>query len=399
MKLRALEPRPYLLPLVALAGMAASSTLQAQPPAAPPQPGSKAEADAPAGDPYEVPEGSNEELLEYIQTGVERMRPQTQEDIRRMFHSLDTAAQRVYESDEAPVDLRVEMASARVLFLGRLAMLGEQDAEQQQAAFLEKAASDPAPELQEFAHDAQLDLKISRWSRATPDERQALLGELRASLEQDPTSTNNLVNLLRLADAAAESSATDEVVALINEVLPKVRNSQDEQVSLRVEQLEGLARRLQLPGSKLEVEGKLLSGEPVDWESYRGKVVLVDYWATWCGPCMDELPNVIEAYETYHDKGFDVLGISLDEEKQAVQQFYEARQIPWKTLFKGDYADGQDGWDHPMAVKYAINGIPRAILVDKEGKVVSMAAYGDTLDEKLAELLGPADSSAGDGAR
>lgn len=393
-----------VLPLLAMAVLVVICTggpLGAQPPAAPPQAaaGDQAADAEPAADPYEVPDGSIEELLAYIQTGAERMHPTTQDDIRRMFRSLDTAAQRVYESDQAPVDLRVEMAGARVIFLGRLALLGDQQAQGQLTTFLNKVSQDPAPELQEFAEEAQLDQKIARWPSATPGERKQLLATVRANLEADPTSTDHLVTLLRVADAASETSETEGVVELIEEVLPQLRDSQEPRLAERVEQLEGLARRIQLPGSKLEVEGNLLSGEPVDWESYRGKVVLVDYWATWCGPCMDELPNVIEAYETYHDKGFDVLGISLDEDQEAVEGFYQARKLPWQTLFKPDYAEGEDGWDHPMAVKYAINAIPRAILVDQEGKVVSVAAYGDTLDKHLAELLGPAESSASEDAQ
>jgi thiol-disulfide isomerase/thioredoxin len=147
--------------------------------------------------------------------------------------------------------------------------------------------------------------------------------------------------------------------------------------------MEGSIRRLELPGKTMEITGTQVDGSPFDWSKYRGKVVLVDFWATWCGPCLGELPNVKKNYELYHDKGFDVVGISLDDNRQKLEDFLVKEQSPWANIFEGG------GWETPMAVYYGINSIPRAILVDKEGKVVSMNARGGELDKLLAELLGP----------
>jgi hypothetical protein len=98
------------------------------------------------------------------------------------------------------------------------------------------------------------------------------------------------------------------------------------------------------------------------------------------------VPNVLKLYQAYHGKGFDVVGISLDEKPEDAQKYIEQTGIPWITLFNQDPA--QRGWEHPLATYYGITGIPRAILVDQAGNVVSMMARGKNLEIELRKLLG-----------
>jgi len=131
-----------------------------------------------------------------------------------------------------------------------------------------------------------------------------------------------------------------------------------------------------------------LDGKAIDLAQYVGKKpVLIEFWATWCPPCMEELPNVRDNYDRYHDKGFDVVGISLDRTKQDLEEFLTKEKLPWVTLY-------EEGGRHPAVEFYAIESIPTVILVDKEGKVVSLNARGDELGELLAKLLGPAEKAA-----
>lgn len=151
--------------------------------------------------------------------------------------------------------------------------------------------------------------------------------------------------------------------------------------------LEGTARRLGLVGHELELSGKTAAGGDFDWASYRGKVVLVDFWATWCGPCVAELPNVKSLYQKYHDRGFEVVGVSLDRDRQALDKFLAEKQIAWTTLHEA-------GGTHSAATLYGISSIPTMLLVGRDGKVVSLRARGEELKRRLGELIGPADEQS-----
>ncbi len=340
-------------------------------------------------DPYAVPEGSIDELFQYLQAGPQSMQPRSREDAVRMFRSLDRAAERIYTSSEANIDQRLRTANWRVMLHHQLEAMGVKAASDELQGLLDQLAADPATELQQFAKTKMFDRKISAWPRYNAEQRRVLLEEIRSGLTGAEPEPSSLMALMKLADRVAETPAAPQVARLLGEVLPPLKEAKDPAIAQRVPRLEGFVRRLQLPGSSMDVEGTLLSGAAVDWDAYRGKVVLVDYWATWCRPCIAELPNVQAAYDAYHDKGFEVLGISLDTDKEAVVDFLEARDIPWATMFHHDFKESDEGWSHPMAEKYAIGGIPRAILVDQNGKVVSMNARGRVLQKSLAKILGP----------
>ena len=121
-----------------------------------------------------------------------------------------------------------------------------------------------------------------------------------------------------------------------------------------------------------------LGGKVISLTDYRGKVVLLDFWAVWCGPCIGEIPNVKEVYEKYHDKGFEVIGISLDDDEAVLREFIKENQLPWRQIFDGE------GWSGPLAEKYGVRSIPAPFLLDREGKVISVKARGNLLGELVA---------------
>jgi peroxiredoxin len=129
----------------------------------------------------------------------------------------------------------------------------------------------------------------------------------------------------------------------------------------------------------LELKFTAADGRKVDLENLRGKVVLLDFWATWCPSCRVEVPNVVATYRKYHDRGFEILGISLDDDKDAMLGFADRNGMVWPQYF-----DGQR-WDNAIATHFGVQEIPLMMLIGKDGRIVRPG--DDDLDTLIAKLL------------
>jgi thiol-disulfide isomerase/thioredoxin len=133
-------------------------------------------------------------------------------------------------------------------------------------------------------------------------------------------------------------------------------------------------------GRKPEIQFTALDGREVDLAKLKGNVVLLDFWATWCGPCIAGIPELQEVYDKFHNRGFEVVGISLDTDRTALEWFVKEKGLPWPQYFDGK------GWDNTIAAKYGIHAVPTLWLVGRDGKVVDQSARFD-LTGKVTKLV------------
>jgi peroxiredoxin len=122
-------------------------------------------------------------------------------------------------------------------------------------------------------------------------------------------------------------------------------------------------------------------GKPIQLSSLRGKVVMIDFWASWCAPCRQENPNVVKLYNQYHDKGFEILGVSLDRGKDEWIQAIKDDQLTWLHVSDLQF------WQNAVARQYGVNSIPQTYLLDKEGKIIAKGLRSEQLAAKLGELF------------
>ncbi len=276
---------------------------------------------------------------------------------------------------------------ARFQLLRFLEATGDPNAAADREKFLEALAKNKLPRLAERGKLFQLASRVSQVGAADAKARLKLIDDIAAFIKEGDLTQERVELATTPPDILAQLGDTETATKALEAFAKAFESRKDERLADLIEQLRASGRRYGLVGNSMVLKGKSLDGKDFNIDDLKGKVVLVDYWATWCRPCIQEMPHVRHLYEAYHDKGFEVVGISLDEKKEVLQAFLESEKLPWVQL----YPEGGAGtWDNPFAKYYGISSIPTAILINREGKVVSLEAIGPELDKQLEKLLGPA---------
>jgi peroxiredoxin len=195
------------------------------------------------------------------------------------------------------------------------------------------------------------------------------------------THPDSYISLLALSSVSGPTPDIADVEPLYNLLSADLKNTEG-----------GKQLKISIDALKLTAIGALapdfsqndVNGLPVQLSSFRGKYVLIDFWASWCGPCRQENPNVVKLYNKYKGKNFTVLGVSLDK---------AGDKSAWLAAIKGDgltwtQVSDLKGWSNLAASLYGVQSIPQNFLIDPQGKIVAKGLRGDDLDHKLEELLG-----------
>jgi thiol-disulfide isomerase/thioredoxin len=140
-------------------------------------------------------------------------------------------------------------------------------------------------------------------------------------------------------------------------------------------------KRVNIGGVAPDITLSDTAGNPICLASLRGKYVLLDFWASWCGPCRREFPNVKAIYDEYRDKGFEIYAVSLDHKRELWTNALVQNELGWL------HVSSLDGWNCPVAKSYNVTGIPKMYLLDKEGVIVAQDLRGEELRAKVASFF------------
>ncbi len=294
---------------------------------------------------YQVPETDDPGTLERFMDALLRIRPRNGEEylqhIRQMPPALDTAARKIMELSPDPESLSYRKAAYMILVAQIFALEQLQD-----------------------------------------DEVRRLLDEIDDRLKTELGKTEAAGLATQIAERLEDADRFSLAAEAYSRFGPQLSENSLPEIASHGKRMLGAARRLGIMGQNLSLSGTLSDGNPLDWSAYEGKVVYVDYWASWSGPSLANLPKLVQLREQYGDQGFEIVGICLDKNLDRVRDTMAENGVNWPCL-----CEPEAGWNHPMALEYGISKVPSSFLINPQGKVIAVNLRNDALRKSLAEIF------------
>jgi len=207
-----------------------------------------------------------------------------------------------------------------------------------------------------------------------------LTQEIKREFEQEVVPIQKVLQMGFTASEFAGSRGMKAEIRSIYELLKSDPEIQQSPMFINVENR--LLKILKRPGigDQPDLKGIRVNGEELDLAAFKGKVVLLDFWATWCPPCMAELPTMLATYEKYHEKGFEIIGISADRNRAALTGVMKQKGITWPNLYDQEQ-------EASLVQAFHIQAFPTLLLLDQTGTVVAINTRGEELEKAVAKLL------------
>ena len=340
-------------------------------------------------DPYLPPPGVETKALRlYISRLTNLQCPaQTKEGFLTHLEKIDKSLVEVL-SRKVETEIQIQASDLRFEVLSRLSELEIDSANTRREKLLNGLMEDSRPEVATFGKRLYIFERLQTFDDLKPAEVKELFEDVTSFLKNaKELAREHVVAGQDLAIQLEGKQQYDKALAAYTAFHKIASAKTGAGADAAVDVFQAGMMRVGMLGKKITFKGTTLEGDAFDLAKLKGKVVLIDFWATWCIPCKAEIPNFKKQYELYHDKGFEVVGISLDEKPEDAKDFIHTAELPWVTLMEPKEADRQ--WNTPACKQFGVRAIPGCFLIDQSGTVVSISAKGEELNSQLAKLLGP----------